>query len=285
MVSLIISLMLLLIGFVPDEANKTFSHPATTGDCSQRSRTNFRGAGAFAVIMLASAQSPSYLTFIGRVFGWLTVVEFVGYHTPPCGHSVSLWKCLCKCGKHTVVSRAHLRTGHTKSCGCYRFILPTTMNVKHGFARVGKHHPVYRCWRAMLLRCRNKNDPDYGGRGITVCEQWLKFENFYEDMGPTWKDGLQIERKDVNGNYEPSNCIWADRIEQANNKRNNRHITANGATHTTAEWARITGLSATLIQQRIDVLGWSPEEAINKPKRHELAWKQIEESERESERE
>jgi hypothetical protein len=124
----------------------------------------------------------------------------------------------------------------------------------HGMSKT----PIYRTWCAMRCRCFDfccKNYFNYGGRGITVCDRWLTFENFFEDMGPR-PPGLQLERKDNDGNYEPGNCIWADRVQQANNKRNNRHITSHGLTMTLAQWARHKGLPMTRVHNRLNQLGW-----------------------------
>src|SRR5258708_4325599 len=94
-----------------------------------------------------------------------------------------------------------------------------------GMARNGKDHPIYNSWRSMKRRCSNPNAANYryyGGCGVRVCERWQKFENFLEDMGPTWEKGLSIHRIDPNGNYEAGNCIWATDEEQRNNRRDSK---------------------------------------------------------------
>ena len=105
----------------------------------------------------------------------------------------------------------------------------------------------------MHNRCRNENEPsyvDYGGRGISVCERWVKFENFLEDMGKR-PDGTTIERVDVNGRYEPANCVWADKRTQANNTRSNHRVTHEGLTKTVAQWARHFNIPAWKLHQRL----------------------------------
>lgn len=123
-------------------------------------------------------------------------------------------------------------------------------NRKHGMRQT----PIYNIWSKMIGRCRNVNDAHhrehYIDRGITVCERWLKFENFLADMGdrPT---GLTLERKDNNKGYSPENCIWADKRTQANNRRSNILITAGGETHTVIEWSRILDIPHLTIRARL----------------------------------
>ena len=124
--------------------------------------------------------------------------------------------------------------------------------------------PIYRIWASMLTRCRNPKQQNYhlyGGRGITVCRRWEKFECFLLDMGEKPK-GMTLDRIDNSGNYEPKNCRWTSLKTQARNKRNNRWITAFDETKTLAEWAEVTGINATTIAQRIDVYGWQVERAL-----------------------
>jgi hypothetical protein len=127
---------------------------------------------------------------------------------------------------------------------------------------------IYRVWAAMRNRCQNpkvKSFNDYGGRGIKVCERWQSFETFLVDMGPRPSPEYQIDRIDNDGDYEPSNCRWAKRLEQASNKRNNRFITANGETLHMAEWARRLGCQPSAILYRIDRAGWSEADAVTTP--------------------
>ena len=128
-----------------------------------------------------------------------------------------IWQCLCDCGELTEVSSSRLRNGTIKSCGCLQREKARQANTKHG-----KYHSrIYSIWRNMITRCTNSNHEkyhNYGGRGITVCERWKIFENFYKDMGDP-PDGLTIDRINVNGNYELGNCRWATKFEQEQNKR------------------------------------------------------------------
>lgn len=119
----------------------------------------------------------------------------------------------------------------------------------------------------MHSRCRHRTArsyPNYGGRGIAVCERWGSFENFLADMGPRPSPRHSIDRIDVNGNYEPSNCRWATRIEQARNTRKNRIITVGGATMCLAEWSEMTGVDDATIVNRLD-RGWDEWRAVFEP--------------------
>jgi len=119
----------------------------------------------------------------------------------------------------------------------------------------------------MVTRCTNPNYPrfaDYGGRGITVCDRWLRFEGFLEDMGERPK-GTTINRKHNNLGYCPENCEWATVKEQANNQRSNRLLTHNGRTQTMAQWAEELGMSYDTLRGRLDKLNWSLEKALATP--------------------
>lgn len=134
--------------------------------------------------------------------------------------------------------------------------------VKHG--KYGT--PIYRTWQRMGQRCNNPNNrhySGYGGRGITVCDRWGRFENFYEDMGdkPTPKHSL--ERIDNNKGYSPDNCKWATMAEQGSNRRDNRKYTYDGKTMTIAEWARELNISHAALTKRLN--RWSVGRALSEP--------------------
>lgn len=117
------------------------------------------------------------------------------------------WACKCDCGSECEVATDKLTTGRTKSCGCLRETVGRKTSTKHGLSG----SPEYRVWYKMKRRCLNPDDPSYvwyGGRGISVCEKWLDFMEFYRDMGPRPSPRHTIERHDVTGNYEPDNCSW-----------------------------------------------------------------------------
>jgi hypothetical protein len=130
-----------------------------------------------------------------------------------------------------------------------------------------KNTPEYSAWCSMRARCKNKSAShyqDYGGRGIVVCERWNTFENFYADMGPRPSPNHSIDRKDNNGNYEPSNCRWATKEIQFNNRRTCIFLTHNGITMTAAQWTRKMGWKARKIHVRLR-RGWSVSEALDTP--------------------
>jgi hypothetical protein len=130
--------------------------------------------------------------------------------------------------------------------------------------------PEHKTWLSMKNRCLNPNDTrfaDYGGRGITICDKWENsFETFYADMGPR-PEGCSIDRIDVDGDYEPSNCRWATDTEQRRNKRNNHLITHKGETKTLAEWSEITNIKYATLKIRINKLKWPVERALTEPVR------------------
>lgn len=164
-----------------------------------------------------------------------------------------------------------LKKGHTSSCGCLRRETLRT----HGLSR---SVPEYCVWECMIARCRNPSRSWfhlYGGRGISVCERWLNFENFLADMGPRPTPDHSLDRVNNDGNYEPGNCRWATRIEQANNTRINKRVEFEGQTKSVAEWSRLYGLSRGILSSRLRA-GWptdlavtTPNGAIHNRKRHD----------------
>lgn len=152
---------------------------------------------------------------IGQRYGKLVVLEKSKKKAIRC----AFWKCRCDCGKEIILPSESLATGNTKSCGCglKAWRRSGICNSKHRMYKT----PEYSVWDAMKQRCRNKNHPcyhRYGGRGISVCKRWDDFENFLYDMGKRPHPKLSIERRDNDGNYEPSNCYWANQSEQIYNQ-------------------------------------------------------------------
>src|SRR5574343_620397 len=201
----------------------------------------------------------NYIDLTGNKYGRLTVEGLSYIKTTLRGKRLPYWKCICECGKVKDIWGGSLRHGVSKSCGCWRAEQLGAVARKHGMS----HHPAYRLWTEMRGRCENENNDtyeSYGGRGIKVCKRWNSFPNFITDMGDRPR-GHSMDRIDVNGNYEPSNCRWADAITQANNKRRTKRIEFMGRFLTIAEWSRETGIKQSVISLRLGRLGWPPSRA------------------------
>lgn len=142
---------------------------------------------------------------------------------------------LCDCGIEKEVDRQAVLKGRTRSCGCLEREARFTSSKTHGMSRTR----TYETWLAMIKRCSRTDDaayPQYGGRGITVCERWLTFENFLADMGER-PPGTSIERTNNDGPYSPDNCCWATRAQQARNTARTIRITVDGETLCLTDWA------------------------------------------------
>ena len=127
-----------------------------------------------------------------------------------------------------------------------------------------REHPLYKTWAEMRYRCENPkkhNYKHYGAKGIKVCERWKSFPNFVADMGER-PGGMTLDRLNLAGDYEPSNCRWATKVQQMRNMSTNRLLTYNGLTKTLAEWSEITGIKIGTIWARLDVHGWPVEKAL-----------------------
>lgn len=194
------------------------------------------------------------MDLVGQKFGRLTVLCNSGLRDK---NRNILWECKCDCGKIVLVSR--LTSLGKKSCGCSR--------TKHGKS----YTKIYKIWVGLLGRCHNPNDTGYyayGAKGITVCDRWREFENFYADMGELPSNNHSIDRIDNKGNYDPSNCRWATPLEQANNRDNNRLIEYQGEIKTIGTWERYLGFSEGMLYRRLIKLNWNIEKAFTTPKRH-----------------
>lgn len=166
------------------------------------------------------------IDLIGQRFGRLSVVSRAGVDK----RGEARWECVCECGNKTTVLGSHLRKGHIQSCGCYARELASSVlkknlrcgNTKHG----GTHTRLYGIWSNMKTRCLNSNNRAYkwyGAAGVTICPEWMQFENFQQwALQSGYQYDLTIERKSPFGNYEPSNCTWIPLIEQRRNQRRSK---------------------------------------------------------------
>lgn len=201
------------------------------------------------------------LDLTGQRFGKLTVIEFAG-HAP---NRKTLWKCKCDCGNETLVKTNALRSGDTKSCGCLISAASGDAHRKHGMSE----SRLYRTWKSMKARCFNERVlcyPHYGGRGITVCEEWRNgFEAFRDwALANGYRDDLTIDRIDVNGNYCPENCRWETAKRQSENRTSNRLISFGGETYPVSVWSEKLGVSADLLYSR-KRKGWTDEKTVTTP--------------------
>lgn len=201
----------------------------------------------------------------GMKFGRLTVLRLSHKDKRQECH----WLCKCECGNEKTVSGNKLRSGNTKSCGCMqKEFLDGRLRRKHGLTNT----KLYATWENMKHRCgdpKNWMYPHYGGRGIKVCEEWLDSSAFIEwALSHGYKEGLSIERINVDGNYEPDNCKWVELKEQYLNRTDSHFVTAFGKTQTISEWAKESGLKYDTIERRINQYGWDAERAVT-----ERPWK------------
>lgn len=219
---------------------------------------------------VSDMKSHNFIDLAGKKFNRLLVLEFAYIKK-----QTTFWKCKCNCGNIVIVSLGHLKSNHTKSCGCLKKEIISN-KVKRQTKHNLRHTRIYETWVNMKTRCcneNNKNYKNYGGRGIKVCEEWLDkdngFINFYNwAMDNGYNDTLTIDRIDVNGNYEPSNCRWVNMQKQNNNRRNNHIIIYNGERKTLEEWSRILPINISSAELRYRIMNnWSIEKAFKTPVR------------------
>lgn len=202
----------------------------------------------------SSANMGKRIDLTGQRFGRLVVEGFAGTDKK---RNV-LWSCKCDCGQRRVVTGNNLKSGHTKSCGCSR--------IAHGKSYTRLH----RIWADMKTRCYNPQNrayKNYGGRGITICDEWRDdFQKFYDwAMSCGYQDNLMIDRTDNDKGYYPDNCRWVNIEVQNNNKRNNIKIEYQGKVQTLAQWSKELEIEMDVLWHRINVSGWSIEKAFSIP--------------------
>lgn len=202
----------------------------------------------------------------GQRFGRLEVIAYAGSDK----QRRAKWVCRCagpQCaGKQVTVAGAKLRSGDTTSCGCRKRETLAENSAKSGPTKHGlSSHPLYNVWYQMVARCTNPRDKgyaDYGGRGITVCDAWLRsVEAFCRDMSPGYAPGLQMDRRDNDGPYSLANCQWVTPTQNNRNRRTSRVIEFAGQRRCLAEWAELLGLHRGTIGTRLRS-GWTVERAL-----------------------
>lgn len=193
----------------------------------------------------------------GQKFGRLTVIGFA-YKKLVGKNYKYYWNCLCECGTNCIVESYNLKSGTSKSCGCYR----KSFRKKHNLTK----SRLYRIWRGIRTRCKNpkiKEYVRYGGRGIKVCDEWgnnfISFYNWAIENG--YQDDLTIDRINNNNDYKPSNCRWVTMEEQSQNTKKVIKITYNNEAYSLSKWARIIGINRNTLYTRYKN-GWNVEEML-----------------------
>ena len=211
--------------------------------------------------------SKNLTDLTGSRFGRWAVLEYAGRSK----RGEVQYKCRCDCGTERVLRRTSLTSGNSKSCGCLSRDVAKERGTTHGDSK----SRLYRIWAGIIQRCCNDREryewEKYGGRGITVCEEWHKYEAFRDwALSSGYSDDLTIDRINVNGDYCPDNCRWATVYEQNNNKRTSKYISFNGETGTIREFADRYGLAYSCLYTRLK-LGWSIEDALLIPSRKDVS--------------
>lgn len=216
----------------------------------------------------------------GHKFWRLTAVQLM-----PKRHRKTRLACICECGEPVIASFGDIRLGKVRSCGCHRRDNSHGREIKHGHALSSGRSPEYKVWCSMMGRCKNPRShawKDYGGRGIAVCDRWQHgtefqtgFACFLADMGRRPTSKHELDRRDNNLGYEPDNCRWATRIEQARNTRACKVVLVHGQKMTVSEAIeRFSSLPPSTVRNRLR-LGWGIHDAIFAPNQRELGLVEI----------
>lgn len=212
------------------------------------------------------------IVFGSKIYDWTVLEEVEPYISPKNKIKHRRYSCHCICGTIKTVRESSLKGNQSQNCGCRR-----TENAKQRLRTHGNYnHRLYARWWDMHRRCQDHTRKDYihyGGRGIRVCIRWLVFENFLEDMGSTFQEGLELDRIDVDGDYTQQNCRWTTRRNQVINKRLDSGgakinlIEFNGKILCLSQWADETGIPARVLSDRLTKLRWDVEKALTTPVR------------------
>jgi len=244
--------------------------PSATFPGSPLRRPPHEAVSSYEVLVILLSLLPCRRSWTkelsGRQFGRLTVTRSA---LPSSTSGAHRWYTNCECGKADhVVSARNLLMGISQSCGCLRMEKMQAASTKHGYAHDGCVSPEWHAWATMIQRCYNRNNPAwsrYGGRGISVCDQWKdSFPSFIRDMGDRPGPGYSIDRIDNNGNYERDNCRWATSTQQNRNRRSNRMIEYDGRSLSLAEWAESYHIPYSTLSARLK-RGWTVSVALSVP--------------------
>lgn len=207
--------------------------------------------------------SPIHNKFLGKKYGKLTI-----YDTYINDGRKRKYLCICDCGNEVFSTISNLTSGNTKSCGCLAKETTAARNRTHGHS----NERIYNIWSKMLSRCEKEYETSYhryGGKGVSVCEEWKDFITFYDwSIKNGYSDDLTIDRVDNSGNYCPENCRWTSYKEQARNQSSNILVEYNGETKTLAEWAEIYSLPYKLVHLRYRRYNWNIEKTLKTPIRN-----------------
>lgn len=208
-------------------------------------------------IFKKNPQSVNIIDLTGKKFRKLTVIERVpDWVSKRTRKRKLMWRCVCDCGKVVVKFGTALKSGEALSCGCSR--------IRHGEILGKKPSSLYQAYWGMHARCyktKSKSYSNYGARGITVCERWFNKYLFIEDMKPTWRPGLSLDRIDNSAGYSPENCRWASTKTQSRNKRRTILITIGDKQLCAKDWAQVNGIKYTTVLGRIRD-GWDKVKAV-----------------------
>lgn len=212
-------------------------------------------------------QRETHKDLVGKKFSRLLVLSA----GPKQKKKTVRWVCSCDCGSVVLVSGSSLVSGHTRSCGCLQRQQASKQATEMGASN--KTHgktatPEWMIWRGMRLRCYDTAQPaypNYGGRGIKVCDRWTAFENFFADMGERPTEKHSLDRIDCDGDYTPTNCRWATNKQQQRNRRNNIRVEYNGEVKCLSEWAELYGLKQVIVWNRYVCSRWSIHRTLTIP--------------------
>lgn len=211
-----------------------------------------------------------FIDLAGKRFGRLIVIE----RDENDKYGNLMWLCKCDCGNVVTVRGNHLKHGQTQSCGCLQAEKSKERIIEYNYVHGKRGTRIYGSWKSIKDRCLNCNSSafhNYGGRGITICDEWKNdFQAFYDYVSQLphfGEKGYTLDRINNDRNYEPGNVKWSTEKEQANNRRTNVLITFNNETHTLQQWSEITGINKNVLSDRMNKLHWSVEKALMTPVR------------------